>query len=164
MLSKSALRAHLSASIPLYSNGTRRLFSATSPTTFSQKLPDSASTPINPRWLTMAKRRVGKCMMFGMKPAQIDEGGRFYSNWPRNGGNWSLGARDFSRIRNGAQGHVNNVTYVRYAETARVNWTRNIGNYIDTANKKEWINMLGSTGIGLILKSIKVDYKFVLYP
>lgn len=24
--------------------------------------------------------------------------------------------------------------------------------------------MLGSTGIGLILKSIKVDYKFVLYP
>jgi hypothetical protein len=45
-----------------------------------------------------------------------------------------------------------------------VNWTRNIGNYIDTANKKEWINMLGNTGIGLILKSIKVDYKFVLYP
>ncbi|KAJ5231023.1 hypothetical protein N7489_011731 [Penicillium chrysogenum] len=164
MLPKPAFPAQLSASISLCSNGTRRLFSATSPTTFSQKLPDSASTPINPRWLTMTKRRVGKCMMFGMKPSQIDEGERFYNNWPRNGGNWSLEARDSSRIRNGAgmlqQGHVNNVTYVRYAETARVNWTRNIGNYIDTANKKQWINMLGSTGIGLILKSIKVDYKF----
>jgi acyl-CoA thioesterase FadM len=62
------------------------------------------------------------------------------------------------------KGHVNNVTYVRYAETARVNWTRNIGTHIDTANKKEWLNMVGNTGIGLILKSIKVDYKFVLYP
>ncbi|OQE96715.1 hypothetical protein PENNAL_c0001G09643 [Penicillium nalgiovense] len=76
MLPRSAFRAQLSVSIPLYSNGTRRLFSATSPTTFSQKLPDSASTPINPRWLTMTKRRIGKCMMFGMKPVQIDEGGK----------------------------------------------------------------------------------------
>lgn len=45
-----------------------------------------------------------------------------------------------------------------------MNWTRNMGNYIDPANKKAWINMLCNTGIGLILKSIKMDYKFVLYP
>lgn len=58
-------------------------------------------------------------------------------------------------------GHVNNVTYVRYAESARVNWTRNIGLHIDPANKDKWTNLLNSTGIGLILRSIKVDYKFV---
>jgi len=58
-------------------------------------------------------------------------------------------------------GHVNNVTYVRYAESARVNWTRNIGNYIDQAHKKEWLGLVSSVGIGLILRSIKVDYKFV---
>ena len=58
-------------------------------------------------------------------------------------------------------GHINNVTYVRYAETARVNWTRNIGIHIDPKHKKEWLNLLNSTGIGLILRSIKVDYKFV---
>lgn len=58
-------------------------------------------------------------------------------------------------------GHVNNVNYVRYAESARVNWTRNIGNHIDEANKKKWLALLSSTGIGLILRSIKVDYKFV---
>ncbi|OQE15841.1 hypothetical protein PENFLA_c030G01919 [Penicillium flavigenum] len=174
MLSKLAFRAQLSASIPLYSNGTRRLFSATSPTTFSQTLPDSASTPINPRWLTMTKRRVGKCMMFGMKPAQIDEGGKILQQLAKEWRELVAGSEGFltdkkrrSLFRHnvvwGEQGmlrHVNNVTYVRYAETARVNWTRNIGNYIDTANKKEWINMLGNTGIGLILKSIKVDYKF----
>lgn len=56
---------------------------------------------------------------------------------------------------------MNNVTYVRYAESARVNWTRNIGIHIDQAHKKEWVNLLNSTGIGLILRSIKVDYKFV---
>lgn len=58
-------------------------------------------------------------------------------------------------------GHVNNVTYVRYAESARVNWTRNIGLHIDPANKDKWTNLLSSKGIGLILRSIKVDYKFV---
>ncbi|PGH29125.1 hypothetical protein GX50_08130 [[Emmonsia] crescens] len=57
-------------------------------------------------------------------------------------------------------GHVNNVSYVRYAETARVNWARNIGIHIDRANKRAWFNLLGSTGVGLILKSIKIDYKF----
>ncbi|CAI7571559.1 unnamed protein product [Penicillium glandicola] len=72
MLPQSAFRAQLS----LYSNGTRRLFS-TSPATFNtQELSNSASNPIHPQWLTMTKRRIGKCMMFGMKPAQIDEGGK----------------------------------------------------------------------------------------
>lgn len=58
-------------------------------------------------------------------------------------------------------GHVNNVTYVRYAETARVNFMRNFATHLDPANKKAWINLLASTGIGLILRSIKIDYKFV---
>lgn len=38
---------------------------------------------------------------------------------------------------------------------------RNYAIHIDPAHKKEWMNMVGSTGIGLILRSIKVDYKFV---
>ena len=58
-------------------------------------------------------------------------------------------------------GHVNNVTYVRYAETARVNFMRNFATHLDPANRKAWINLLSSTSIGLILRSIKIDYKFV---
>jgi len=51
--------------------------------------------------------------------------------------------------------------YVRYAETARVNFMRNFATHMDPANKKAWMNLVGSTGIGLILRSIKIDYKFV---
>ncbi|OQE43034.1 hypothetical protein PENCOP_c003G00767 [Penicillium coprophilum] len=96
----------------------------------------------------MTKRRIGKCMMFGLKPPQVEEGGKILQQL----------AKEWRELIAGS--HVNNVTYVRYAETARVNWTRNIGKHIDPANKKEWSNMVGNTGIGLILKSIKVDFKF----
>ncbi|KAJ5440719.1 hypothetical protein N7491_003125 [Penicillium cf. griseofulvum] len=160
MLPQSALRAQLSASISLYSNGTRCLFSTTSPATFNNKsLPNLASKPIDPRWLTMTKRRIGKCMMFGMGPPQIDEGGKILQKLAKEWRELIAGSEGFLTDKK-RRSHVNNVTYVRYAETARVNWTRNIGTHIDTANKKEWLNMVGNTGIGLILKSIKVDYKF----
>lgn len=59
-----------------------------------------------------------------------------------------------------SMGHVNNVQYVRFCETSRTNWTRQIGEYFDRPNKKLWDEMLTSKGYGLILKSIKVDYKF----
>lgn len=41
---------------------------------------------------------------------------------------------------------------------------RNFATHLDPANKKAWINLLASTGIGLILRSIKIDYKFVRVP
>nr|XP_001389256.2 hypothetical protein ANI_1_2800014 [Aspergillus niger CBS 513.88] len=61
--------------------------------------------------------------------------------------------------------HVNNVTYPRYAETARVYYTRNFAMHIDPAHKTEWLNLVSSKGIGLILRSITIDYKFPMtYP
>lgn len=53
------------------------------------------------------------------------------------------------------------MTYARYAETARVNLMRNYATYIDPEHRTEWTNLVGPRGIGLILQSIKVDYKFV---
>jgi hypothetical protein len=38
---------------------------------------------------------------------------------------------------------------------------RNYALHLDPAHKKEWLNTVGNTGIGLILQSIKLDYKFV---
>lgn len=61
-------------------------------------------------------------------------------------------------------GHVNNVMYVRYAETGRINWSRNIALYHDPENSEQWSQLGGSTSIGYILKSIKVDFKFVSLP
>lgn len=51
--------------------------------------------------------------------------------------------------------------YVRYAETARVNFMHNFATHMDPANKKAWMSLVNSTGIGLILRSIRIDYKFV---
>jgi acyl-CoA thioesterase FadM len=59
------------------------------------------------------------------------------------------------------QNHVNNVTYIRYAETARVNWAYNFAMHIDPEHKREWSEMCTPRGDGMILKSIKTDYKFV---
>ena len=56
---------------------------------------------------------------------------------------------------------MNNIQYVRYAESGRCNWMRNFGTHFDPMNKKKWTDLLSSRGVGLILRSIKVDYKFV---
>lgn len=61
--------------------------------------------------------------------------------------------------------HVNNVTYVRYAESARVNWATNFGLHIDPENGHKWKQLMTPKAVGLILKSIRVDYKFPMtYP
>lgn len=62
-----------------------------------------------------------------------------------------------------SSGHVNNVTYPRYAESARVNFIRNFALHIDPEHKKEWIGCTNPKGTGLILRSIKVEFKFVSF-
>lgn len=56
---------------------------------------------------------------------------------------------------------MNNVVYNKYAETARVNWFRDFGHVDDAKHKAQWAQLTTSAGVGLILKSIKTDYKFV---
>lgn len=57
-------------------------------------------------------------------------------------------------------GHVNNVQYVRYAESGRCNWVRNFGAYFDRENRLLWEELLSSRNIGLILRGFTVDFKF----
>ncbi|KAL1639478.1 hypothetical protein SLS58_007910 [Diplodia intermedia] len=57
--------------------------------------------------------------------------------------------------------HVNNVVYNRYAESARVNWGLNFANVHDPAHRKEWGEIMTPKADGLILRSIRTDYKFV---
>lgn len=59
-----------------------------------------------------------------------------------------------------AKGHVNNVMYNRYAESARVNWTLKFAAQ-DPVHKTAWLELMSPKSIGLILRSIKTDYKFV---
>ncbi|KAL6236216.1 hypothetical protein BDW75DRAFT_229667 [Aspergillus navahoensis] len=132
---------------------------------------------IDPRWLTLTKRRVGRCMMFGLKPHQVQEAGDIVQQIARDWRELIAGSEGYltGATRRGLfrqsvawgemHGHVNNVTYVRYAETARVYFTRNFALHIDPAHKTEWMNLVSNKGLGIILRSIKIDYKFPMqYP
>jgi len=50
--------------------------------------------------------------------------------------------------------------YNRYAESARVNWTRNFA-ASDRQHEKQWMELITPKSVGLILRSITTDYKFV---
>lgn len=61
-------------------------------------------------------------------------------------------------------GHVNNTNYIRYAESARVNWIIHFA-AVDPRNGAAWRELMTPKSTGLIMKSIKADYKFPMtYP
>lgn len=129
---------------------------------------------INPRWLSDTKTRLGKCLTFGMSPDLVDQAGNILKGIAKDWHNLVAGSEGFltSKERAGLDrqavvwgeqdimGHVNNVQYVRFAESGRCNWTRNYGTYFDVQNRRLWEEVLTSKNVGLILKSITVDYKF----
>ena len=112
--------------------------------------------------------------MFGMSSQQVQEAGTILKELATDWRELAAGSEGFltARGRVGLQsqavvwgeqdtmGHVNNIMYVRYAETGRTNWARNIGIHFDIAHKKQWAELLTNKGVGLILRSITVDFKF----
>ncbi|KAF4125504.1 hypothetical protein GMORB2_4344 [Geosmithia morbida] len=59
-------------------------------------------------------------------------------------------------------GHVNNVVYNRFAESSRINWFLKFADAVPVEHKQAWVDLLTPRGIGLILKSIRTDYKMPL--
>ncbi|KAL8708207.1 MAG: hypothetical protein Q9220_006877 [cf. Caloplaca sp. 1 TL-2023] len=57
-------------------------------------------------------------------------------------------------------GHVNNVQYVRYAESARIIWAQNYARYHDPLRRRDWEELWTPRGNGLILRSITTEFKF----
>ncbi|KAK5087956.1 hypothetical protein LTR05_002172 [Lithohypha guttulata] len=168
--------AHPAASRPLYSAKTslRKSRTFTSIIHARHDTSTNATSNLSSRWLSDLKTRLGKCIHFGMNDAQVNQAGALLVEVARDWKTLLAGSEGYltSRQRAGitstliewghqdAMGHVNNVQYVRYCETSRTNWTRQIGEHFDPANKKLWDEMLTSKSYGLILKSIKVDFKF----
>lgn len=79
-------------------------FLSTSPVLQNARHPDP-KTPrkphdIDPRWLTTTKRRIGKCMMFGLKPAQTQEAGSILEQI----------ARDWRELITGSDGYLTGAT------------------------------------------------------
>ncbi|PHH92020.1 hypothetical protein CDD83_9305 [Cordyceps sp. RAO-2017] len=63
------------------------------------------------------------------------------------------------------KGHVNNVIYNRYAESARVNWLTGFATTAPSEQRQDWSDLMTPRGLGLILRSIKTDFKLpIVYP
>ncbi|OLN90028.1 hypothetical protein CCHL11_07206 [Colletotrichum chlorophyti] len=168
MLNPIALRGSLNR-LGLTARATRRAFGTT-----SQRL--SASAPpnapaLNPRWLSELQARIKRCAALGLEARQRDElkalqetvdaewldllGGR---EGFLTGPGWR--GLDSHTVTWGDQvSHVNNVVYNKYAEAARFNWLRNFAAK-DPEHRDEWTDLMTPRGIGLIMRSIKTDYKF----
>ncbi|KAH7394180.1 thioesterase-like superfamily-domain-containing protein [Phaeosphaeria sp. MPI-PUGE-AT-0046c] len=134
-----------------------------------------ATSTLPPRWLSDVRSRIGKCIMFGISPTQASEAGSILQEISRDWRELVAGSEGYltGEGRRGLYkqevvwgemvcdsiGHVNNVMYTRYAESARCNWTRNFA-AMDPAHAKQWMELITPKSVGLILRSIKTDYKF----
>ncbi|KAJ4290896.1 hypothetical protein N0V90_010092 [Kalmusia sp. IMI 367209] len=143
--------------------------------------PTTAS--LSPRWLSDLKTRVGKCINFGISNEQTREAGAILQemgdDWRdlvagsegflTGKGRWGLYRHQVAwgemvqlrPVQYCECRHVNNVTYNRWAESARVNWALNMA-AMDAEHRGEWKALIAPTGIGMILRSIRTDYKFPL--
>ncbi|EFX00054.1 hypothetical protein CMQ_7056 [Grosmannia clavigera kw1407] len=140
---------------------------------------DSAVPPLPPaRWLSDLRTRIGKCIIFGCTQSQIREaagvlrvlatewrqltaGSEGFLTGPRRG----LEGQKVAWGEMDSFGHVNNVIYSRYAETARVNWVVNFAVRVDPAHGTLWSGLMSTRSVGLIMKSLKTEFKFPMtYP
>jgi hypothetical protein len=51
--------------------------------------------------------------------------------------------------------------YNRYAESGRVNWVTSFAANAPPEERQQWLDIMSPRSIGLILKSIRTDYKLV---
>ena len=56
---------------------------------------------------------------------------------------------------------MNNVVYTRYAESSRVNWVTHFATHVDPRRGKQWLELMQPKTVGLILKSLTTEFKFV---
>ncbi|KAF2968614.1 hypothetical protein GQX73_g4987 [Xylaria multiplex] len=143
-------------------------------TTPAQEMPNTPPS----RWVSDVRARIGKCIMFGCDAAQVQRAAGIVGALARDWRVLSAGSEGFLAGARGALedqqvvwgemdsfavgerlGHVNNATYIRYAESARVNWILHFA-VQDPKHREAWKDLMRPKGIGLIMKSIKADYKF----
>ncbi|KAK4040211.1 thioesterase-like superfamily-domain-containing protein [Parachaetomium inaequale] len=159
----------------------RRPFSAvTARANFSTTAPDPPETiPLPPpRWTTDLPARIGKCLAFGCNTQQVSQAAAVLrtiaTEWKEllaesegflTGGRRGLESREIAWGEMDTFAHVNNVNYYRYAETARVNWITNFAVHADPAHRRQWRELMTPVSTGLIMKSLKADFKFpMVYP
>lgn len=104
-ITRQVLRTqHLAAFTTQPSIAARRPFSTSraswEPRAESKPTTTNKPHTIDPRWLTLMKRRIGKCMMFGLKTPQVQEAGEILQQL----------ARDWRELVAGSEGFLTNDT------------------------------------------------------
>ncbi|KAK0727472.1 thioesterase-like superfamily-domain-containing protein [Lasiosphaeria miniovina] len=145
----------------------------------SSRATDSSSSSLPPppppsRWITELRARVGKCISFGCDNQQISRAAAVAraialewrdllagSEGFLTGGRRGLDRHKIAWGEMDSFGHVNNVNYYRYAESARVNWITNFAVHVDPAHRSEWSELMSPKATGLIMRSLKANFKFV---
>ncbi|RDW83425.1 hypothetical protein BP5796_04916 [Coleophoma crateriformis] len=127
------------------------------------------------KWLGESKERIGKCLKFGTDKEQTQEAADMLATLGREWRQLVAGGEGFV-TRPGGEGmlrqrvvwgdmdsmsHVNNVAYNRYAESGRIEWIQHMARFIASHKKASWNAMWTPKGDGLILKTIRTDFKFV---
>ncbi|KAK7443661.1 hypothetical protein Landi51_09009 [Colletotrichum acutatum] len=155
----------------------RRSFVTTAARSLAASTSSPASAPpLNPRWLSELQSRIKRCAGLDLSGQQKEE---LTALRKAVDGQWLellAGREGFltgydshpeytMNLNLTSIGHVNNVVYNKYAESARVNWLRNFATTVDPEHKDEWDQLMSPKEIGLIMRSIKTDYKFPMaYP
>ncbi|GKT48694.1 uncharacterized protein ColSpa_08875 [Colletotrichum spaethianum] len=141
---------------------------------------------LNPRWLSELQARIKRCAGLGLQGQQKEElkalqeavdgqwlellagregflTGHGWRGLNRHTVTWGDQAQREQQLT--VTGHVNNVVYNKYAESARFNWLRNFATTVDPAHADQWNALMYPRDVGLIMRSIKTDYKFPMaYP
>ncbi|KAI5865383.1 HotDog domain-containing protein [Durotheca rogersii] len=129
------------------------------------------------RWHSDLRARLGRCIQFGCSREQAARAAAVLRVLAQEWRGLAAGAEGFlTGDRRGLEtqqvvwgemdsfGHVNNAVYIRYVESARVNWIVRFA-AADPAHAGAWRELMTPRGTGLILQSITADYKFPMtYP
>ncbi|KAL2138535.1 hypothetical protein VTI28DRAFT_5269 [Corynascus sepedonium] len=156
----------------------RRSFSSAAPGPQSPKSQAQVPPPPPPRWISELRARIGKCLAFGCNAQQVSQAAGVLrviaTEWKEllaasegflTGGRRGLDSREIAWGEMDSFGHVNNVNYYRYAESARVNWITNFAVHVDPEHRTQWRELMSPRSTGLIMRSLKADFKFpMVYP
>ncbi|CRJ82860.1 hypothetical protein BN1708_009053 [Verticillium longisporum] len=121
--------------------------------------PAAAAAPLNSRWLSDLQARIRRIASVESRSGRHEEARQLLRLTETQWLGFLAGRDGF------LTGHVNNVMYNKFAESARVNWILSHGKRDGPEAAKEWAEIMSPRGVGLILKSIKTDFKFPMaYP
>ncbi|KAL6887385.1 Thioesterase/thiol ester dehydrase-isomerase [Trichoderma longibrachiatum] len=153
---------------------TVRPLSTTAKLRASTPPPASENGAINSRWLSDLQSKLKKSLTLKIAPSKAEEVRQRLAYLDENWLQLSAGREGYlaDEERRGVDrhavqwgdmdmmGHVNNVIYNRYAESGRVNWARKLAQFSDPKHEQEWYDLMTPKGVGLILASIRTDFKF----